>query len=93
LSIESKGTRSWSKLAHISTVASSHSTFDDGSNARRLGSLMAEATGAVAVTGKNIGYEKTMKLVGFMAMEIINNTLYKRKTRKGKVLMSPVATI
>jgi hypothetical protein len=51
--------------------------------------LVEQAAGAVAVTGKKIGYRKAMELVGFRAEEIINAALYKRVTRRAKALMTP----
>jgi hypothetical protein len=46
-----------------------------------------QAAGAVAVTGKKIGYRKAMELVGFHVDEICNSALYKRVTRRAKAMM------
>jgi predicted histidine transporter YuiF (NhaC family) len=60
----------------------------ESSNAERLDLLVTQAAGAVATTGKKIGYRQAMELVGFAADEITNNALYKRVTRRAKAMMA-----
>jgi hypothetical protein len=68
---------------------------DESSNTERVGLLVAQAAGAVAATGKKIGYRQAMQLVGFEPHEIANATLYKRVTRRAKALMAfpPTASV
>jgi hypothetical protein len=78
-----------SELAEDSTVAA-HNMY-----AKRLDLLVTQAAGAVAATGKTIGYRQTMGLVGFAADETTNNALYKRVTRRAKAMMAcpPAASV
>jgi hypothetical protein len=69
-------------------AVSSHNMAEWDSNAERVDLLVAQAAGAVAATGKKIGYRQAMELVGFRAEEVTNSALYKRVTRMAKAKMA-----